>query len=112
MKETKHFTGSFYDALMFLQEHVTMKDEEGNQAWQLCEDNNLFPSVLYAGSLVQLNVEKCEKPPNIAEPEKVIKPPTKSQLIEMELITELGEEQIGAAKIVEPPKQRRQRATK
>lgn len=111
MKETKQFIGTLYNAFMFLQEHVNMADEEGRQLWKLCSDNGKFPTSLYAGSLIELYVEKC-----VYEEEqstvKAQKSPTKSQLIEQELIESLGEDQIGAAKIVEPPKQRRQRVVK
>lgn len=111
MKETKQFIGTLCDALFFLQEHFTMLDDEGKQVWKLCVDNNKFPTILFAGSLVEVNVEKCVY---IAEQDvkKEIKPPTKSQLIEQELIANLGEEQIGAAKIVEPPKRGRKPTNK
>ena len=111
MKETKQFIGTLYNAFLFLQEHVNMADEEGRQLWKLCSDNGKFPTALYAGSLIELYVEKCvyEEEQSVV---KAQKPPTKSQLIEQELIANLGEEQIGAAKIVEPPKRGRKPTNK
>ena len=103
--EIKHNIAPLLDSLLWVEQHITELDEQGNRKWKV--STKRCPSVLYAGSLVEIVLETIEQP--VTQKTVEPKPLTKTQVIEQELIEELGEEQVGIAKIPEPVKARRGR---
>lgn len=102
--------GTVFDSLKWLVEKAREQDEQGNWKYTLSDRNEYFPMALYAGNLLDITVVEAEKPKAVI-PQKP-KAPTKNELIEKELLESLGTDQIGAAAIAEPVKQRRSRSVK
>ena len=102
---------TLFNSLNWLVEKAREQDEQGNWKYALSDRNEHFPMALYAGNLLDITVVEAEKPKAVV-PQKP-KAPTKSEIIEKELLESLGTDQIGAAAIAEPVKQqRRSRNTK
>ncbi len=90
---------TLFNSLNWLVEKARERDEQGNWKYALSDRNEHFPMVLYAGSLLDITVVEAEKPKAVV-PQKP-KEPTKSEIIEKELLESLGTDQIGAAVITE-----------
>ena len=101
---------TLFNSLNWLVEKAREQDEQGNWKYALSDRNEHFPMALYAGNLLDITVVEAEKPKAVV-PQKP-KAPTKNELIEKELLESLGQDQIGAAAVAEPVKQRRQRQGK
>ena len=105
--EIKHiFETTLYLYSKTLVEALEERNEDGSAKWKLSTDNRYIPHVNLYGQCEAYLVE------NVIEKKKEeTKTPTKTQLIEKELIEQFGEEQIGAAEI-SIPKTRKQKVVK
>lgn len=106
--EIKHiFETNLYSYSKALAEALEECNEDGAPKWRLSTDNKHIPHVNLYGQCEAYLVENV-----IAKKkEEVEKPPTKTELIEKELIEQFGEDQRGIAEI-SIPKTRKQRSTK
>jgi len=106
--EIKHiFETTLYSYSKVLAEALEERNEDGTPKWKLSTDNKYIPHVNLYGQCEAYLVENV-----IAKKkEEVEKPPTKTELIEKELIEQFGEDQRGIAEI-SIQKTRKQRSTK
>lgn len=98
MEHKRLFCATVYDYSLELIEAMKEVDADCNPVWEISSKNAYMPQFMLNGQVSAVLVRK-QKP---ATEQVIEKAPTKSQIIEKELIEEFGEEQIGVAAIQEP----------